>query len=34
VALCGDQMLMPGLGRSPAFTRMDLDEDGGVVGLT
>jgi formate--tetrahydrofolate ligase len=34
VALCGDQMLMPGLGRSPAFTRMDVDEDGGVVGLT
>jgi formate--tetrahydrofolate ligase len=34
VALCGDQMLMPGLGRAPAFTRMDVDEDGGVVGLS
>jgi formate--tetrahydrofolate ligase len=34
VALCGDQLLMPGLGRSPAFTRMDVDEDGGVVGLS
>jgi formate--tetrahydrofolate ligase len=34
VALCADQMLMPGLGRSPAFTRMDVDEDGGVVGLS
>jgi formate--tetrahydrofolate ligase len=34
VALCGDQMLMPGLGRSPAFTRMDVGEDGQVVGLS
>ena len=34
VALCGDQMLMPGLGREPAFTRMDVDSDGRVTGLS
>src|SRR5919106_155839 len=34
VALCGDQMLMPGLGREPAFTRMDVDSEGRVVGLS
>jgi formate--tetrahydrofolate ligase len=33
VALCGDIMLMPGLGRSPAFARMDVDADGRTVGL-
>jgi formyltetrahydrofolate synthetase len=33
VALCGDIMLMPGLGRSPAFQRVDIDEDGRTVGL-
>jgi formate--tetrahydrofolate ligase len=33
VALCADQMLMPGLGREPAFTRMDVDADGRTVGL-
>jgi formate--tetrahydrofolate ligase len=33
VALCADQMLMPGLGREPAFTRMDLDADGRTIGL-
>jgi formate--tetrahydrofolate ligase len=33
VALCADQMLMPGLGREPAFTRMDVDADGRAVGL-
>jgi formate--tetrahydrofolate ligase len=33
VALCADQMLMPGLGREPAFTRMDADADGRAVGL-
>ena len=33
VALCGDIMLMPGLGREPAFTRMDVDADGRTVGL-
>src|ERR687892_200634 len=34
VALCGDQMLMPGLSREPAFTRMDVDSEGRVVGLS
>jgi len=33
VALCGDIMLMPGLGRSPAFTRVDIDDQGRTVGL-
>ena len=33
VALCADQMLMPGLGREPAFTRTDVDADGRTVGL-
>jgi formate--tetrahydrofolate ligase len=34
IALCGDQLLMPGLGREPAFTRMDIDAEGRVVGLS
>jgi formate--tetrahydrofolate ligase len=34
IVLCGDQMLMPGLGREPAFTRMDVDSEGRVVGLS
>jgi formate--tetrahydrofolate ligase len=34
VALCADQMLMPGLGREPAFTRMDVNADGWTVGLS
>ena len=33
VALCGDIMLMPGLGRNPAFTRVDIDEQGRTTGL-
>ena len=33
VAMCGDIMLMPGLGRDPAFARVDLDESGRTVGL-
>lgn len=33
VALCGDIMLMPGLGRNPAFTRVDIDEQGTTTGL-
>jgi formate--tetrahydrofolate ligase len=33
VALCGDIMLMPGLGREPAFANVDLDEHGNTVGL-
>jgi formate--tetrahydrofolate ligase len=34
VVLCGDQMLMPGLGREPAFRRMDVDDRGRVTGLS
>ncbi len=33
VALCGDIMLMPGLGRHPAFANVDIDDDGTTVGL-
>jgi formyltetrahydrofolate synthetase len=33
VVLCGDMQRMPGLGRSPAFVNVDLDEDGRTVGL-
>jgi formyltetrahydrofolate synthetase len=33
VALCGDMQRMPGLGRDPAFTRVDIDETGRTVGL-
>jgi formate--tetrahydrofolate ligase len=33
VVLCGDIMTMPGLPKVPSATRIDLDEDGKVVGL-
>jgi formate--tetrahydrofolate ligase len=33
VVLCGDIMLMPGLGRDPAFVHIDIDEEGRTVGL-
>jgi formate--tetrahydrofolate ligase len=33
VALCGDIMLMPGLGREPAFMKVDVDESGRTIGL-
>ncbi len=33
VALCGDMQRLPGLGREPAFTKVDIDEDGRTVGL-
>jgi formyltetrahydrofolate synthetase len=33
VALCGDIMLMPGLGREPAFMKVDIDKSGRTVGL-
>lgn len=33
VAVCGDIMLMPGLGKSPAALRIDVDDDGTIRGL-
>jgi formate--tetrahydrofolate ligase len=33
VALCGDMQRMPGLGRTPAFVNVDIDDDGRTVGL-
>jgi len=33
VALCGDMQRMPGLGRTPAFMNVDIDESGRTVGL-
>jgi formate--tetrahydrofolate ligase len=33
VVLCGDMQRMPGLGREPAFTKIDIDEQGRTVGL-
>lgn len=32
--ICGDMRTMPGLGASPAATRIDLDENGEIVGLS
>jgi formate--tetrahydrofolate ligase len=32
--ICGDMRTMPGLGSSPAATRIDLGEDGEIVGLS
>jgi formate--tetrahydrofolate ligase len=32
--ICGDMRTMPGLGSSPAATRIDLDSDGAIVGLS
>ncbi|MBY5162390.1 formate--tetrahydrofolate ligase [Salsipaludibacter albus] len=32
--LCGDMRTMPGLGRHPAAERIDIDEDGEIVGLS
>jgi formate--tetrahydrofolate ligase len=34
VALCGEMQRMPGLGKTPAFTRIDIDSEGRTVGLT
>ena len=34
VALCGDMQRMPGLGKTPAFAKMDIDEQGNTYGLT
>jgi len=33
VALCGDMMTMPGLGKTPAAHAIDIDESGETVGL-
>jgi formate--tetrahydrofolate ligase len=33
VALCGDMQRMPGLGKTPAFTNIDIDDEGRTVGL-
>jgi formate--tetrahydrofolate ligase len=33
VVLCGDMQRMPGLGRTPAFQQVDIDEEGRTVGL-
>jgi formate--tetrahydrofolate ligase len=33
VALCGDMMTMPGLGKAPAAFDIDVDEQGNTVGL-
>jgi formyltetrahydrofolate synthetase len=33
VALCGDMMTMPGLGKQPAAHAIDIDADGNTVGL-
>jgi formyltetrahydrofolate synthetase len=33
VALCGDMMTMPGLGKSPAAFAIDVDESGETIGL-
>lgn len=32
--ICGDMRTMPGLGTSPAATRIDLDPEGNIVGLS
>jgi formate--tetrahydrofolate ligase len=32
--ICGDMRTMPGLGTSPAATRIDIDQDGLVIGLS
>jgi formate--tetrahydrofolate ligase len=34
VALCGDMQRMPGFGKTPAFAKMDIDEQGRTYGLT
>ncbi len=33
-AICGDMRTMPGLGKSPAAERIDIDGDGNIVGLS
>jgi formate--tetrahydrofolate ligase len=33
VALCGDVMTMPGMPKSPAAERIDVTEDGEIIGI-
>jgi formate--tetrahydrofolate ligase len=33
VVFCGDMQRMPGLGKTPAFQKVDIDEEGRTVGL-
>jgi formate--tetrahydrofolate ligase len=33
VVLCGDMQRMPGLGKTPAFQHIDIDENGRTIGL-
>ncbi len=33
VVLCGDMQRMPGLGRTPAFANIDIDDAGRTIGL-
>jgi len=33
VALCGDMQRMPGLGRTPAYMKVDIDQNGRTIGL-
>jgi formate--tetrahydrofolate ligase len=33
VVLCGDMQRMPGLGKTPAFQKVDIDDEGRTVGL-
>jgi formate--tetrahydrofolate ligase len=33
VVLCGEMQRMPGLGRTPNFTSVDIDAEGRTVGL-
>jgi len=32
--ICGDMQTMPGLGATPAATRIDIDDDGRIIGLS
>ena len=34
VAVCGDMMTMPGLPREPSAARIDLADDGTILGLS
>ena len=34
VVVCGDMMTMPGLPEDPAAARIDIDDDGTILGLS